>query len=70
MFTPHVKDKVDDATAVMQRQVRNSQTIQLDQVQRRNIDRQGSSSVEVEKMKTKRSEAERTHIADRETIPC
>ena len=30
MFTPHVKDKVEDATAVIQRQVRNSQTVQDD----------------------------------------
>ena len=29
MFTPDVKDKVEDATAVMQRQVRNSQTVQM-----------------------------------------
>ena len=28
MFIPHVEDKVEDATAVMQRQVRNCQTIQ------------------------------------------
>ena len=35
----------------------------------RNTDRQVSSSVEVEKMKIERSEAEGTHMADRETIP-
>ena len=29
MFIPHVEDKVEDATAVMQRQVRNSQTVQM-----------------------------------------
>ena len=29
MYTPHVKDKVEDVTAVMQRQVRNSQTVQM-----------------------------------------
>ena len=34
----------------------------------RNTDRQVSSSVEVEKMKIERSEAEGTHMADRETI--
>ena len=34
----------------------------------RNDDRQVSSSVEVEKMKIERSEAEGTHMADRETI--
>ena len=34
----------------------------------RNTDRQRSSSVEVEKMKIERSEAEGTHMADRETI--
>ena len=34
----------------------------------RNSDRQVSSSVEVEKMKIERSEAEGTHMADRETI--
>ena len=28
MFPPHAKDKVEDAAAVMQRQVRNSQTMQ------------------------------------------
>ena len=28
MTTPHAKDKVEDATAVLQRQVRNSQTVQ------------------------------------------
>ena len=32
-------------------------------------DRQVSSSVEVEKMKIERSEAEATHMVDRETIP-
>ena len=34
----------------------------------RNTDRQVSSSVEVKKMKIERSEAEGTHMADRETI--
>ena len=34
----------------------------------RNTDRQVSSSVEVEKTKIERSEAEGTHMADRETI--
>ena len=34
----------------------------------RNSDRQVSSSVEVEKMKIERSEAEGTQMADRETI--
>ena len=34
----------------------------------RNTDRQESSSAEVEKMKIERSEAEGTHMADRETI--
>ena len=34
----------------------------------RNTDRQGSSLVEVEKMKIERSEAEETHMEDRETI--
>ena len=34
----------------------------------RNTDRQVSSSVEVEKMKIERSEAEGTHMEDRETI--
>ena len=29
MFIPDVKDKVEDATAVMQREVRNSQTVQM-----------------------------------------
>ena len=34
----------------------------------RNTDRQVSSSFEVEKMEIERSEAEGTHMADRETI--
>ena len=34
----------------------------------RNTDHQVSSSVEVEKMKIEHSEAEETHMADRETI--
>ena len=35
----------------------------------RNDDRQVRSSVEVEKMKIERPEAEATHMVDRETIP-
>ena len=34
----------------------------------RNIDRQVSSSVEVEKMKIERSEAEGTHMVDRDSV--
>ena len=39
----------------------------LNKFSERNNDRQVSSSVEVEKMKVERSEAEETHMADRET---
>ena len=47
---------------------KTQETYILTKFSERNTDRQGSSSVEVEKMKIERSEAERTHMADRETI--
>ena len=47
----------------------NSQvTYILTKFSERNTDRQVSSSVEVEKMKIEHSEAEATHMADRERI--
>ena len=49
-------------------EAKTQETYILTKFSERNTDRQGSSSVEVEKMKIERSEAEGTHMADRETI--
>ena len=65
MFTPHVRDKVEEATAAVQRQVRNSQTVQtIERIPRFSTSRSRRFQIEyVDEMRKRRAGSEEHRLA-------